>query len=147
MNILFVTYNTCARAAKEAKALDESGRHQVIILQYATASEEILYSSPGLVSFYRTRDDLLRRAVIMALMCQGRVDFESIELAHLVEFRVAFAAELTRLAEMQGLGLVTVSEHEIQVTATGWYFVRAVAMVFDKYLKVDQARAQFSRII
>jgi oxygen-independent coproporphyrinogen-3 oxidase len=94
-----------------------------------------------------SRDDLLRRAVIMALMCQGRVDFESIELAHLVEFRVAFAAELTRLAEMQSLGLVTVSEHEIQVTATGWYFVRAVAMVFDKYLKVDQARAQFSRII
>ena len=94
-----------------------------------------------------SRDDLLRRAVIMALMCQGRVDFESIELAHLVEFRVAFAAELTRLAEMQGLRLVTVSEREIQVTATGWYFVRAVAMVFDKYLKVDQARAQFSRII
>lgn len=61
MNILFVTYNTCARAAKEAKALEESCRHQVVILQYATASEEILYTAPGLVSFYRTRDDLLRR--------------------------------------------------------------------------------------
>jgi glycosyltransferase involved in cell wall biosynthesis len=61
LNILFVTYNTCARAAKEAKALEESGRHQVVILQYATASEEILYNAPGLVSFYRTRDDLLRR--------------------------------------------------------------------------------------
>ncbi len=38
-----------------------------------------------------TRDDLLRRAVIMALMCQGRVEFESIELAHLVKMREAFA--------------------------------------------------------
>jgi oxygen-independent coproporphyrinogen-3 oxidase len=34
-----------------------------------------------------TRDDLLRRAVIMALMCQGRLEFESIELAHLVKMR------------------------------------------------------------
>jgi oxygen-independent coproporphyrinogen-3 oxidase len=33
------------------------------------------------------RDDLLRRAVIMALMCQGQVLFESIELAHLIDFR------------------------------------------------------------
>jgi oxygen-independent coproporphyrinogen-3 oxidase len=31
-----------------------------------------------------TRDDLVRRAVVMALMCQGRLDFESIELAHLM---------------------------------------------------------------
>jgi oxygen-independent coproporphyrinogen-3 oxidase len=31
-----------------------------------------------------TRDDLVRRAVIMAMMCQGRVEFESIELAHLI---------------------------------------------------------------
>jgi oxygen-independent coproporphyrinogen-3 oxidase len=33
------------------------------------------------------RDDLVRHAVIMALMCQGRVAFESIELAHLIDFR------------------------------------------------------------
>ena len=33
------------------------------------------------------RDDVLRRAVIMALMCQGRVEFESIELAHLIKVR------------------------------------------------------------
>ena len=30
----------------------------------------------------------------MALMCQGRVEFESIELAHLIDFRDYFAAEL-----------------------------------------------------
>ena len=42
------------------------------------------------------RDDLLRRAVIMALMCQGRVEFESIELAHLIDMRDYFAHELER---------------------------------------------------
>ena len=94
-----------------------------------------------------TRDDLLRRAVIMALMCQGRVEFESIELAHLVKFRDVFRPELERLREFQDMGLVQVSDQDIQVTATGWFFVRAVAMVFDRHLQSDQVRARFSRII
>ena len=45
-----------------------------------------------------TQDDLLRRAVIMALMCQGRVDVDRIEQAHCVDFREAFAGELENLA-------------------------------------------------
>jgi oxygen-independent coproporphyrinogen-3 oxidase len=94
-----------------------------------------------------TRDDLLRRSVIMALMCQGRLDFESVEQAHLVNFREAFAAELVALAPMAEAGLVEVTESAIQVTALGWYFVRAVAMVFDRHLQADQARRRFSRII
>jgi len=94
-----------------------------------------------------TRDDLLRRTVIMALMCQGRVEFESIEVAHLVKMRQVFASELEQLRELQSLGLVQVDEHEIQVTATGWYFVRGIAMVFDRHLQSDKVREQFSRII
>ena len=35
----------------------------------------------------------------------------------------------------------------IQVTALGWYFIRSVAMVFDKYLQADRTRERFSRII
>ncbi len=94
-----------------------------------------------------TRDDLLRRAVIMALMCQGRVEFESIELAHLIRFREVFAHELEQLKPLAEMGLVEVSEQDIQVTPTGWYFVRAVAMVFDKHLQADRVRERFSRII
>ncbi len=94
-----------------------------------------------------TRDDLLRRAVIMAIMCQGRVDFESIELAHLVQMREVFANEFVALQPLQEMGLVTVSERDIQVTPTGWYFVRAVAMVFDRHLQADKVRERFSRII
>jgi len=93
------------------------------------------------------RDDLARRSVIMALMCQGRVDFESIELAHLLNFPQTFAAELQRLQAMQAMGLIELSTQEIQITATGWYFVRAIAMVFDKYLQADQVRERFSRVI
>lgn len=94
-----------------------------------------------------TRDDLVRRAVIMALMCQGRVDFESIELAHLVNMRSYFASELEQMQRLSDMGLVRVDSDAIQVTAQGWYFVRAVAMVFDKHLQADRTRERFSRII
>jgi oxygen-independent coproporphyrinogen-3 oxidase len=35
----------------------------------------------------------------------------------------------------------------IQVTAMGWFFVRGVAMVFDRYLQLDRNRTRFSKII
>ncbi|WP_394787606.1 oxygen-independent coproporphyrinogen III oxidase [Rhodoferax sp.] len=94
-----------------------------------------------------TRDDLVRRAVIMALMCQGEVQFESIELAYLVDFKAMFAHELEALQPLVQAGLATVDAGSIQVSANGWFFVRAVAMVFDRYLQADQNRARFSRII
>jgi oxygen-independent coproporphyrinogen-3 oxidase len=93
------------------------------------------------------RDDLLRRAVIMALMCQGRVEFESIEVAHLVDMRRYFATEFAALAPMAGMGLVDIAADAIEVTPLGWYFVRAVAMVFDRHLRADAARERFSRVI
>lgn len=94
-----------------------------------------------------SRDDLVRRTVIMALMCQGHVMFESIELAFLMDFRSYFASELEALHKLQEQGLVVVEPGGIQVTDMGWFFVRAVAMVFDKYLQTDRNRARFSKII
>lgn len=94
-----------------------------------------------------TRDDLIRRSVIMAVMCQGHVQFESINLAWLVDFKTLFAQELAQLEEMQAQGLVVLSETGIQVTAMGWFFVRGVAMVFDRYVQADRNRSRFSKII
>jgi oxygen-independent coproporphyrinogen-3 oxidase len=94
-----------------------------------------------------SRDDLARRAVIMGLMCQGRVQFESIELSHLIDFKRYFASELERLAAMQDDGLVQLTDSAIEVTPMGWFFVRGVAMVFDKYLQAAQTRARFSKIL
>lgn len=94
-----------------------------------------------------SRDDIVRRAVIMAIMCQGRVEFESIQLAHLVDVQQYFAAELKALQPLAEAGVVEVGRDSIQVTAKGWFFVRAVAMVFDKHLQADKVRERFSRII
>jgi oxygen-independent coproporphyrinogen-3 oxidase len=94
-----------------------------------------------------TRDDLVRRAVIMALMCQGQVQFESINLSYLIDFRTYFTNELQSMQSLVEQGLAVVDEAGIQVTAQGWFFVRAVAMVFDRYLQADRTRARFSKII
>ncbi|HWI78889.1 MAG TPA: oxygen-independent coproporphyrinogen III oxidase [Ramlibacter sp.] len=93
------------------------------------------------------RDDLARRAVIMALMCQGQVVFESIESAWLLDFGSYFAAELRQLHGLQEQGLVKLDSSGLRVTEEGWCFVRAVAMVFDRYLQADRNRARFSRIV
>jgi oxygen-independent coproporphyrinogen-3 oxidase len=94
-----------------------------------------------------TRDDLVRRTVIMALMCQGSVLFESVELSHLVDFKSYFAPEMQALAAMQAQGLLSLDDSGIHVSELGWFFVRGVAMVFDKYLQADKNRARFSKII
>jgi oxygen-independent coproporphyrinogen III oxidase len=94
-----------------------------------------------------SRDDLIRRAWIMAIMCQGHVQFDAFNEAWLIDAPSYFAAELTQLESMQTQGLVELSKHGLQVTPLGWFFVRGVAMVFDKYLQADRHRSRFSKII
>jgi oxygen-independent coproporphyrinogen-3 oxidase len=94
-----------------------------------------------------SRDDLIRRSVIMALMCQGHLQFEAINLAWLIDFKTLFANEMAQLEDMQVQGLVQLSETGIQVTGMGWFFVRGVAMVFDRYVQADRNRSRFSKII
>ncbi|MDO9365301.1 MAG: oxygen-independent coproporphyrinogen III oxidase [Methylotenera sp.] len=94
-----------------------------------------------------SRDDLVRRAVIMAIMCQGALQYESIELAYMIDFKSYFASELKALKELEGTGMVVLEDAGLQVTDFGWFFVRAVAMLFDRYLQTDRNRARFSKII
>jgi oxygen-independent coproporphyrinogen-3 oxidase len=94
-----------------------------------------------------TSDDVVRRAVIMALMCQGRVEFAAIERSHGIRMKDYFAAELRSLQEMAQSGLVELEDGAIQVTASGWFLVRSIAMVFDRHLKNARTRTLFSRVI
>ena len=94
-----------------------------------------------------TRDDLARRSIIMALMCQGRVELADIEQSHLLDFATYFARELQQLQTYVSQDMVHMNAHVIEVTPTGWYLVRAIAMVFDKYAQADGQRAHFSKIL
>jgi len=148
----FQGYSTQPDCDLIALGVSAIGRVGATYSQNAKTLEEYYdYLDQGRLPIVRglalTRDDLVRRAVIMALMCQGEVLFESIEQGWLVDFKQYFAAELTRLEEMAEQGLVRMNSDGVEVTPMGWFFVRGVAMVFDRYLQADRNRARFSRII
>jgi oxygen-independent coproporphyrinogen-3 oxidase len=95
--------------------------------------------------FSLTDDDVLRRQVIMELMCSGPVIFAAINAAHHIDFVSYFADELLLLKQYEEAELIVVDAHSISVTAKGRMFVRAVGMVFDKHLA--QSTAKFSKLI
>ena len=123
------TYSQNAKVLDEYYAAIEGGRFAV---------ERGLALSP---------DDLARREVIMDIMCQGRVDFARIEARHGLRFGDYFSRELSQMASLAELGLVNLHLGELRVTGLGWYFVRAVAMAFDGYLRTAATGASYSRII
>ena len=48
---------------------------------------------------------------------------------------------------MEALGMLEMNTQEIRVTAKGRLLVRNVCMVFDRYLRQDQERRRYSRVI
>lgn len=94
-----------------------------------------------------SKDDLIRRAAIVSIMCQGELLFESINSAWLIDAKTYFVPEFEILRAQQEEGLVEILDDCIRVTPKGWFFVRGVALVFDRYLQADRSRERFSRII
>ncbi|WP_163577167.1 oxygen-independent coproporphyrinogen III oxidase [Halomonas faecis] len=90
-------------------------------------------------------DDRLRRDVINALMCHGRVDFADIEGRHDIVFRDTFAEALEQLTEMADDGLIAIREDALEVLPAGRLMMRNLAMAFDAYLKPEENR--YSRTV
>ena len=94
-----------------------------------------------------TLDDLVRRAVIQALICHFRLSIESIELAYRIDFKAYFKEELTDLDRFQAESLVGIAAEWITITPCGRLLVRAICMVFDRYLRDNRQRASYSKVI
>lgn len=94
-----------------------------------------------------TADDLLRRAIIQALMCQFELAIPQLEAAYLIDFKSYFQLELERLAELAADGLVQVRDDAIVVTPKGRFLIRCIAMTFDRYLRSDEATTRYSKVI
>ena len=94
-----------------------------------------------------TPDDLARRAVIQALLCHFGLSKDAIESAHLIDFDRYFATELAELEAFAAKGWLTLEERWVAVTAKGRLLIRNIAMVFDKYLRADQKRSRYSKVL
>jgi len=111
---------------------------------YAALDLDRLPVGTGLVL---SKDDLVRRAVIQVLLCQFRLSIESIEVAYLVEFQNYFARELEDLKQFEDDGLVEIQPDWIVVTPKGRLLVRAICMLFDRYLREGRRWAGFSKVL
>ncbi len=92
-------------------------------------------------------DDLVRRAIIQALMCHFELSKESFNIAYLIDFDRYFATELGELKEYEREGLLKLTPEWISVTPKGRMLIRNICMVFDKYLRTRQEHARYSKVI
>ncbi|MEM7446327.1 MAG: oxygen-independent coproporphyrinogen III oxidase [Pseudomonadota bacterium] len=88
-------------------------------------------------------DDRLRRWIIDRLMCDLVVDLAEAAEIHGVPSDI-FVPELDRLGPMQEEGLVRLEGNKVTILEAGRPVMRAVAAVFDAYLK--EAGARHSKI-
>lgn len=106
-------------------------------------AERRLAVSRGIVL---TREDQLRQAVIQALMCQGRVCYQTIRQSHGIDVPSYFAAELQTLAPAVADGLLRLGPDALEVTPDGRYLLRALAAPFDAYLQEKASPAEHARL-
>ena len=96
--------------------------------------------------FRLSAEDILRRTVIMTIMCRFELKKKEIEEAFGIRFDETFAYELKKLQAYAKHELVELAEDRITVSAKGKMFVRAVAMQFDRYLRESDRAGGYSRI-
>ena len=93
-----------------------------------------------------SNDDLLRRDLIMTLMCDLDVDVAAVCTRYGVDPTV-FDADLGKLDPMIADGLLTLQNRHIVMTETGRTLVRAAASIFDTYLGKGDATPRHSQAV
>lgn len=92
-------------------------------------------------------DDRIRNAIIQGIMCNGRLEFDSVAERFDINFKEYFAGELYRLEQLEADGLLELSDGGLSVSRRGRLMVRVIAMVFDRYLAEEPATKKFSKVI
>ncbi len=110
---------------------------------YYTALDEGKLPISG--GYLLSQDDCIRRETIMRLMCDLRLDFQCLSEKLGIEFADYFSAALEQLQPMAGDGLVRIGNNSLEVTASGRFLIRNIAMHFDAYL--DGSGARYSKTI
>lgn len=93
-----------------------------------------------------TTDDLIRKTVIMSLLCHLTVKFDDLNTLFAIDSRSYLSRSTEQLREMEKDGLVTVTSEAISVTNAGRLMVRQVCMAFDAYRDENETR-RFSKAI
>lgn len=93
-----------------------------------------------------SNDDLLRREVIMRLLCDFALTPSKIERTFGIQFDTYFADAIEGLKPMEADGLLRRDNGKIIVTPAGRLLIRNICMLFDAYLK-KKPGVKFSRTV
>ena len=100
------------------------------------------------VGYRMNRDDIIRKHIIMQIMCNLEVDTDAIEHRFDLRFDEYFEEGLKQLHEFEQLGLALRTPGKISVVGTGRFLLRNIAMCFDAYLlKLQETQPVFSRAL
>lgn len=96
-----------------------------------------------------TPDDILRREVIMKLICNFKLDCARLEQRYDISFWDYFANERTELHGMEDDGLLQIDSHALYVLPPGRLLIRNICMVFDAYLRnqTPMSAVRYSKVI
>jgi len=103
---------------------------------------------PTHAGYRMTRDDVIRRDVIMKIMCDNEVMKADIEERHGISFDDYFSGALPKLGEFTADGLIELKGDRIVITEQGRLIVRNIAMCFDPYLEsLGKGKQVFSKTV
>jgi len=94
-----------------------------------------------------SEEDLLRRHIIMRLMCDFALDFAAVEKQFSIHFRSHFADALQELEAMADDGLLDLTATTITVRTAGRMLIRNIVMPFDEYLRKKQEGVTYSKVL
>lgn len=125
--------------------------HNVYAQNVKTEKEYISVIDKGELPIHRgyrlNEDDLLRRHVIMKLMCDFELTFSQIEKEFNINFNEYFKYGLNNLKEMSDDGLVTLTDDKIVINEMGRLLIRNIAINFDGYIERKEDTARYSRTV
>jgi oxygen-independent coproporphyrinogen-3 oxidase len=102
---------------------------------------------PVVRGMQRSRDDRLRRSVIMHMMCNLELPYNLTVEEFGVDVREALGPELQRMTPYINEGFLTLEPQRMLVTPLGRFFIRNICMEFDAYLHTSGDKPLFSKTI
>lgn len=101
---------------------------------------------PNFKGVMLSKEDKLRKAVIMDLMANFALDIKAIEAKFNIDFWEHFKDELNELEELKDF--IEISPQKIKVNETGTLLIRNIAMCFDEYMvKFKDVKNSFSKTV
>ncbi len=101
--------------------------------------------------YYLNDDDVLRKYVIMKIMCDFEINIKEIEEKFNIDFKKYFSWGINSaeggLKKMEQDELVKISDDKIEVTELGRLLIRNIAMNFDGYIERKEDEMKYSKTV